>query len=86
MRIAHVGLTVLGQRASGTQVAVATRVVTVVSNIALDTLAITSIQRLRRARSGAGPRFRSLGIAHTLDVEMPVIPVDVSGRTPELFA
>lgn len=82
MRMSHVGLTVLGQRASGTQVAVAAGTVAVVSNITLGTLAIT--RTLRQARglccSGRTSVWHS-GIAQTLDVEVLIVPVNVLGSS-----
>lgn len=81
MRISRVGLTVLGQRASGTQVAVAAGVVAMVSNITLDTLAITgALRQAGGLRCSGRTIVRHSGIAQTLDVEMPIIPVDALGQ------
>lgn len=70
--------TVLGQRTSRTQVAVAAGIVTVVSNITSSTPAITSA--LRQARglcSASRTSIRHSGIAQTLDVEILIVPVDI---------
>ncbi len=85
MRIAQVGLTVLGQRVMKSHCAATARAsaVATATKIAVIACAITFASRLGRALGWT--RIRYLGIAHTLDVEMPVIPVDVSGRSPELF-